>query len=183
MNRFRIRLAPLTALGGALVFVFACVTAPAKDTAPAATHVTWSDPATLSEVRENTCRGSVKPEEWLGELARYLQRRAAKVLAPGQRLDVTITDIRRAGICEPWRGPRWDDVRIVKDLYAPRIDLRFELADSDGRRISEGERKLRDAAFLRRAVPLPADDPLRYEKRMLDDWLQREFGKHGKTGR
>ena len=175
MNRPRLCKRALSTLPLTLVLAFACAAAIARDTVPSPIHVDWSDPAMLSEVRESACRSRVKPEQWLGELARYVQGRAAKVLAAGQRLDVTITDIRRAGICEPWRGPRWDDVRIVKDIYAPRIDLRFALTDSDGRRISEGERELRDAAFLSRAVPFRADDPLRYEKRMLDDWLRREF--------
>jgi hypothetical protein len=159
----------------AFALAFACAPVLAKDAGPPAVRVDWSDPATLSEVRESACRSRVKPAEWLGELARYLQQRAARVLAPGQHLDVTITDIRRAGVCEPWRGAQWEDVRIVKDIYPPRIDLRYALTAADGTLVRKGENTLRDAAFLSRAVPFRADDPLRYEKRMLDDWLHREF--------
>ena len=151
----------------------ACLTA-AADEARAPVNVDWGDPATFAEVRQNACRDSTKPEEWLGQLAQHLQRRAGKVLAPGQHLDVTITDIQRAGACEPWRGPRWDDVRVIKDIYSPRIDLHYTLTTGDGTLVRKGEDSLRDAAFLSRAT-MNREDPLRFEKRMLDDWLRREF--------
>ena len=136
--------------------------------------VDWTDPSAFAEVRQNACHNRVKPEEWLTDLARHVQRRAGKVIAAGQHLDVTLTDIRRAGACEPWRGPRWDDVRVVKDIYSPRIDLRYTLTTADGKLVRSGEATLRDPAFLSRAAA-NRDDPLRYEKRMLDDWLRREF--------
>ncbi|MEO5624898.1 MAG: DUF3016 domain-containing protein [Dokdonella sp.] len=144
------------------------------EVAPPAVKVDWTDPSAFTEVRQNACRNGVKPEEWLAELARHLQRRASKVIAAGQRLDVTVTDIRRAGACEPWRGPRWDDVRVVKEIYSPRIDLRYTLTTADGKLVRSGEATLHDGAFLSRATA-SRDDPLRYEKRMLDDWLRREF--------
>jgi hypothetical protein len=136
--------------------------------------VTWTNPADFAEAREYPGFHRDRPELWLGQLAQYLQRRADRVLPPGERLSVTFTDVKRAGTYEPWRGPLWDDVRIVKDLYPPRIDLRFTLTDANGAEIAGGERTLRDVAFMSRDVPMP-DDPLRYEKRLLDDWLRREF--------
>lgn len=153
---------------------FACAIAAADDSPPPV-KVDWTDPSEFAEVRQNACRNRVKPEEWLGELARHMQRRAGKVIAAGQHLDVTLTDIRRAGACEPWRGPQWDDVRVVKEIYSPRIDLRYTLTTADGKLVRSGEATLRDAAFISRATATRDDDPLRYEKRMLDDWLRREF--------
>ena len=42
------------------------------------------------------------------------------------------------------------------------------------RSCKEGERELRDPAFMQRGI-LNETDPLRFEKRMLDDWLRNEF--------
>ena len=173
MNHFRI-FAPRSAWPFAFALAFACAPALAKDAGAPAVHVDWSDPATLSEVREDTCRSRTRPGEWLGPLARYLQRRAGSRLAAGQQLAITITDIRRAGACEPWRGPQMDDVRVIKNLYPPRIDLRYTLSAADGSVVRSGEARLRDNAFLSRGT-MSRDDPLRYEKRMLDDWLRRTF--------
>lgn len=138
--------------------------------------VDWTDPSQFADVRENpaTSPATRNPEEWVASLSRWLQQRAARALPAGDRLDVTFTDIKRAGAYEPWRGPQWMDVRIIKDIYSPRIDLRFTLRDARGNVLSEGTRSLKDMAFLRRGT-LENDDPLRYEKRMLEDWLRTEF--------
>lgn len=151
---------------------------------PPRVSVDWTDPTKFAEVRDSPSMSASRrwPTEWLDQLATHLQRRADRVLPPGDRLSVTFTDIKRAGTFEPWRGPRWDDVRIVKDLYPPRIDLHFTLTDADGHVLREGQRTLRDPAFLTRGIADPSD-PLRYEKRLLSDWLKKEFGsKTGPTG-
>lgn len=134
----------------------------------------WTDPAKFADTRQSMCSSSIKPEEWLRDLARHVESRAASRLAPGQRLEITITDIRRAGQCEPWRGAQASDVRIVKEPYAPRIDLRYALRDAGGTVLREGTEELRDLAFLQRGT-MNANDPLRYEKRMLDEWLRKTF--------
>ena len=79
---------------------------------------------------------------------------------------MSITDIDRAGAFEPWRGR--GDVRIVRDVYPPRVDLGFTLTGADGAVIKRGERKLRDLALVGRATA-SGSDPLRYEKALLDD--------------
>ena len=139
-------------------------------------HVDWTSPADFSDVRQSMCRTTSKPEEWLGSLAAYVQRRAEKVIGADQHLEVTITDVMRAGVCEPWRGPRWDDVRVVKNIYPPSIDLRYVLTNVDGTTVRKGEAKLRDLGFLSHDTP-NSNEPLRYEKRMLDSWLRREFAR------
>lgn len=68
-----------------------------------------------------------------------------------------------------------NDIRIVQDMYPPRMSLHFRLTGEDGTVVSEGERKLRDPAFLSQAGANNSD-ALRYEKRMIDDWLRQEFG-------
>lgn len=138
-------------------------------------QVSWGDPAQLSEVKENATRRPDNSVAWLKDLQKYLVRRADVRLPEGDRLDVRFNDVKLAGSFEPWRGTAMDNVRIVKDIYPPRIDLSFTLTDANGRVIDSGDRKLRDIAFLTRGI-VNDTDPLRYEKRMLDDWLSREFG-------
>jgi hypothetical protein len=172
---------PLLA-GIAFAGVATSALAEAQSDAAARIAVNWTNPEDFSDVRQNPGAGlgSPTPNAWLPQLARHLQTRADRVLAPGEHLDVTFTNIKRAGSFEPWRGPLWDDVRVVKDLYPPQIDLRFTLTGTDGATLREGERTLRDPSFLHRGT-LSQDDPLRFEKRMLDDWLRREFATAAKT--
>jgi hypothetical protein len=153
----------------------AAVAAP-QNPAESRIAVDWTNPADFSEAKMSygTGLGREAPDEWLGNLAKHLRSRADRMLPSGQNLQVTFTNVQRAGIYEPWRGPRLDDVRIIKDLYPPRIDLSFTLTDAAGSVIKQGTRELRDPSFLQRGR-LNETDPLRFEKRMLDDWLRREF--------
>lgn len=157
-----------TLLGG-------CASAPRHAPANVTVQVDWNDPATFADTRSNLCRNPVKPAEWLSRLARYTQSRATARLQEGQTLKVTITDIQRAGQCEPWRGPRMDDVRILKDIYPPSISLHYRLTDANGALVSEGDYKQTDLGYLQGSGSLDRNDTLRYEKRMLDTWLRKQF--------
>lgn len=161
-----------TAPFAAFALMFVSLAAIAAD--DARVSVDWTDPAQFTELKHYRSYRDGRPADWLEPLAKHLRTRAERVLPPGQRLAVTFTDVQRAGQYEPWHGPRWSDVRVVKDIYPPRIDLRFRLLDANGAVLREGERSLRDSAFLMRDGT-HEDDPLRFEKRLLDAWLRREF--------
>lgn len=141
---------------------------------PGIVSVTYDNPATFDQGRAGGRETEKARRAWVDALSQYLAERAAPRLPQGQQLEVHITDVQRAGNFEPWRGPQGADVRIVRDIYPPRIDLRFKLLDGDGRLLREGSRQLRDATFMMRA-DLHPNDPLRYEKSLLDDWMHKEF--------
>lgn len=141
---------------------------------PGIVSVTYDNPEIFDQGRAGGRDTGQARRAWVDALSQYLAERAAPRLPQGQRLQVHITDVQRAGSFEPWRGPRGADVRIVRDIYPPRIDLRFKLLDGDARLLREGSRQLRDATFMVRP-DLHPNDPLRYEKTLLDDWLQQEL--------
>ncbi|ANB17101.1 DUF3016 domain-containing protein [Dokdonella koreensis] len=174
----RQRLLPLLLAAVAAATAGAALAAtPAPPAGPASRiEVTWNAPDELSEVRQSIRAQRQPPQDWLETLADHLRRRADRLLPPGERLQVTITDIKLAGDFEPWHGPQYDDVRFVKEIYPPRIDLHYRLLAEDGSTLREGDSKLRDPAFLTRSAA-GSSDGLRYEKRLLDDWLRREFGR------
>jgi len=140
-------------------------------------QVVWAPTKTLSEVKDNPMqRGWLRPGDWMKSLGDYLRTRADIVLPAGQQLQVTIDDIKLAGDFEPWRTSTAQDIRFLTDLYPPRIDLHYKLLASDGSTIREGNNKLRDLSYLQRTIPT-STDPLRYDKRLIDDWLKKEFGR------
>src|SRR3546814_11046902 len=63
----------------------------------------------------------------------------------------------------------------MRDVYPPRITLDFKLVGADGNVLAQGTRELSDIAYLQRGSPLADSDQLRYEKRLIDDWLRKEF--------
>lgn len=139
-----------------------------------AVSVGWTDPAQFGEIRYSGNRWESKRGNWVVDLAEYLRDASAKRLSRGQTLQVTITDIERAGRYEPRGRADLDDIRIVKDIYPPRMSLTYTLKGPDGQVLSEGDRKLVDHGFLMGST-LTNSDPLRFEKRMIDDWLRRDF--------
>lgn len=160
----------------AAALLTACATPRPTGAPPGAVSVSWSDPAQFTEARDNQRDTPAAREAWLSELARHLAEQAAAALPKDEKLDVRITDVKRAGGFEPWRGPQAGDVRVVRDVYPPRITLEFKLLTADDRVRKEGRRVLRDAGFLMRPALYPSD-PLGYEKMLLDDWVRKEFSR------
>lgn len=141
--------------------------------------VRWEDPATFSDIKYSGNRWEATRGNWVQDLAEHLRESAQKKLPPGERLDVDITDIRRAGMYEGWHGPDLQYTRIIRDVYPPRMTLQIRRTGADGRVIAEGERKLWDPAFLMNANPALNSDALRYEKNMIDGWVRRELAAPG----
>lgn len=137
--------------------------------------VAWNDPAQFSEMRSSSNRYAASQGNWLNNLATYMREQAEETLPAGHRLELTIIDIQRAGRYEPWLAPNLQDTRIVRDMYPPRMTLRFRELDAAGAVVAEGERKLSDPAFLMNSTRMGDSDPLRYEKRMVDSWLRSDW--------
>jgi hypothetical protein len=139
--------------------------------------VMFDHPEKFTDLRDNSTdfENEWGREHFLPPLKEHLERHAARLLPAGQKLTVTFTNIDLAGDFEPWRGMAWHDVRIVKDLYVPRMTFKFTVTGEDGQVLKEGERKLLDGAFQMRITSAFNSDSLRYEKEMLNDWLRSEF--------
>lgn len=137
-------------------------------------NVEFFEPLKFTDIRDNHM-GTPDPTVYLPQLRDHLLDRAKFHVPEGHALSVTITDVDMAGDFEPWRGPQWSDVRVVKDIYPPRINLVFRLTDAEGRVVKEGKRELRDLSFLMKITMAFRDDPLRHEKALIDDWLGHEL--------
>ena len=135
--------------------------------------VQWEDPAQFSEIRYSHNPSESRRGHWVEQLARYLREQAQARLPVGERLEVVITDIDRAGDFEPQRSINLQDTRVIRELYPPRIELRFRRLDAGGGVIAEGERQLTNSAFLH--TGRTDSDPLRYEEDLIDTWLKREL--------
>ena len=137
--------------------------------------VSWSDPSGFTELRYSRNRWEAERGNWVVQLAEYLRKGVAKALPAGERVEFNITDIKRAGDYEPWHGSNMQDVRVVRDIYPPRITFTYTRYAADGQVIDQGDRKLVDMGFLFAGGNAFNSDPLRHEKRMLDDWIRSEL--------
>lgn len=133
--------------------------------------VAFFEPKKFTDVRDRAM-GNYEDTSYLDQLRDYLVAQARPIVPVGGTLTVTFTDVDMAGDFEPWRGFRWDEIRVVKEIYPPRIQLAFRLTDASGEIVKEGKRDLRGLGLMTRGF---ADDTLRHEKALLDDWLRSEF--------
>lgn len=142
--------------------------------ADSSVQVTFFEPENFTDTKDSYLGTNTGSSAVLAELKKHLINRAANYLTAGQRLEITVTDVDLAGDFEPWRGTHFQDVRIVKELYPPRVSLQFRLVNADGTVASEGKRELLNLGYLL-SSRLSTHDPLRHDKEMLSDWLRQEF--------
>jgi hypothetical protein len=159
-----------------LLAVVGCSVA-AKETATppdSRVSVTFVQPERFTDVKDSALGSPTGTADLLAEIDRYLHTAGDRYVPAGLTLDVRITNIDLAGEYEPWRGPQFDRVRIMRDVYPPRFALEFRLTDASGAVVKEGQRVLLDQLYLSTAA-LNNGEPLYYDKLLLGDWLRREF--------
>jgi hypothetical protein len=153
------------------------ISSPAAAPVPAdvRAEVLFFEPEKFTDLKDSHMSDDVHRTTYLDQLRDHIIERARYHVPPGYRLAVTFTDIDMAGDFEPWRGPRFDDIRIIKDIYPPRINLTYRLVDAEGNVVKEGKRELRDLGFQMKITMASNNDTLRHEKALLDDWLRADF--------
>lgn len=108
-------------------------------------------------------------------LARFVADDAAPYLRDGQMLAVRFRQVTLAGSLEPWRAAKLDTVRFLTPAYPPRIVLDFRWTDAQGAVLREGERDLTNLDYQRDPRAALSRDTLRYERALLDEWLEKEL--------
>lgn len=145
--------------------------------------VIYDHPENFTDVKDSQMGTEKGRDSYLALLKEHLQDRAPRYLTEGQKLTMTFTNIDMAGDFEPWRGIDFNDVRIVKEIYPPRMNFTYKLTDATGAVVKQGEEKLIDMSFQMNSSPIYANDSLRYEKAMLDNWLRDNFPKPKKDAK
>jgi hypothetical protein len=161
---------------GSASSLFAADAATADNKKTSRIEVVFQDPEKFADVKDSQMVSERARDGYLEMIKEHLERLAPSFVPEGHKLSVTFTDIDMAGDFEPWRANA-SDVRIVRDIYPPRIDLSYTLTDASGAVVKEGKRALRDLAFQMNISPIGQNEPLRYEKRLLEDWLRSDFGR------
>lgn len=156
----------------ALAMAAACALHAADTATPAArTKVLFDHPENFKDVKDGDLATDKGRDAILARIREYLVGRADSLLPGGDRLTITFTDIDLAGDFEPWRGPQWSDVRVVKPIYPPAFKFSYSVTDTAGKVVKQGTEDIRDLSFQTR-ITIDTSDSLRYEKDILDDWAR-----------
>ena len=95
-----------------------------------------------------------------------------KQLPAGQDLKIEVLDIDLAGQIEP-RSRGTHDIRILRGgADWPTMQLRYSL-ESQGKVLKSGDARINDMNYLQNHISkYSSNEPLKYEKRMLDEWFK-----------
>jgi hypothetical protein len=124
-----------------------------------------------SEVKDN-----------LTTLKRHLERLGTDTLPKGSTLRVEFTDVDLAGRVQPaLRLPQ--RVRVLDGAVdGPRLTLKYTFTTADGRSES-GSEALTDPAYLVHPSASQGSSPLRYETRLLTQWVRTRFDVAGRAAK
>jgi hypothetical protein len=113
----------------------------------------------------------------LKQFEKHLKQLGESYLPKGDRLEVMIQDIDMAGAMEPWRSPNLINTRIIRDIYPPRFSLHYLWRTKTGELQANRQEKLTDMNYLMKldTARYMNNDPLRYEKALLDRWFRQRF--------
>lgn len=135
------------------------------------TDVIFDHPEKFADIRDMDPPTDKGQADILNRIRDYLVHETAGMVPDGYKLTITFTDIHLAGNFEPWRGPQWDEVRIVKAIYPPAFKFTYTVTDPSGKVVRKGSEDIRDLDFQIR-VDVTPDDPLHYEKDILSEWAR-----------
>lgn len=115
-------------------------------------------------------------DDLLKQFEKHFKQLAERYLPIGDKLEIVVQDIDMAGATEPWHAPNLVDTRFIRDIYPPRISLHYLWHDKTGGLKADQQEKLSDLNYLMLLdSAYYTNDPLRYEKTLLDRWFRRTF--------
>ena len=135
--------------------------------------VTWQDPEKYTDIRpSNEIKADFK-DRVIKELDLVFVD-LAKKLPEGYQWDITVTDVDLAGDVRPFFHHGMNDVRVIKELYWPRMSFSYELKDAAGKSVASGKEDVKDMNFLMRRSLSTGTGGFQYEEQMLRDWFRRQ---------
>lgn len=100
--------------------------------------------------------------------------KSAKALPAGQILEVTFTDIDLAGEVDPVELPGAFQMRLLKDVYFPRLQFDYRVLDASDAVVSEQKGvELKDMSYLSGPRSATTSTSFYYETRMLREWFNK----------
>jgi len=138
-------------------------------------EVKWTEPSKYRDVKPSNS-GSRKhfEEQTFKNLENHFTKLASQ-LPENQTLKIEVTDVDLAGDVNHGGINR---LRIIKEIYFPRIKLSYELIDNDKKSLVSGDVNLKDMNFMMGSRLKYRNDSLGYEKKMLDDWFKDTFSEY-----
>lgn len=110
-------------------------------------------------------------EDVFASITKYFVEHGEK-LPKDQKLNIKVTNIDLAG---ETRYSSIHDVRVVKDIYFPRLEFKYELKDASDKTVTSGDANIKDMNFMRRSSFRNSSSHLPAEENLIKDWYKETF--------
>lgn len=135
--------------------------------------ITWQTPEKYTDIRPSSETREAFQERVAKELGEVFVD-LAKKLPDDVKWTVTVTDIDLAGDVRPMMRGTANDIRVIKEIYWPRMSLSYRMTDSKGATIAEGQEDIKDMNFMMGMHIPSGHTSFEYEEKMLQDWFRKQ---------
>lgn len=134
--------------------------------------VIWQAPDNYTDIREgNELRDSFRAQLFHDFESIFADM--AKQLPDGYLFEVTVTDVDLAGQVNGMHGASWQNIRVVKAIYWPRMSFSYTLKNAAQELLQSGQEEVKDLGFMS-AVGSAGQTRFGYEERMLKNWFKKQ---------
>jgi hypothetical protein len=149
--------------------VLMCLSMPAWAHAGEAV-VKWHDFNDYRDVRASNQTKSSYHKHIANSIEKHVAK-LAEQLPSAYKLSVEITELDLAGDVH-FGGT--NEIRVVKPIYFPQLQLNYSLKNDKGEVMGEGsDIELKDMGFMN-GIKRGRDEPFYYEKRLLTEWFDEQ---------
>ena len=142
-------------------------------------EVKWTNPDKYRDIYPNS---NESRKNFRAHVFKNFDKFFAKLaikLATDQTLKIDVTDLDLAGDVNfgssefPLRT--MDRIRVVSDLYFPRIKFSYQLVNSNGEIVAADKLNLKDMNFMLGNNLRYQNQAFSYDKKMIADWFHKTF--------
>lgn len=137
--------------------------------------VQFHEPENFTDFRLSRLGGTKEQQHLSAELTRHIQQQAERYLPPQYRLELRINDIDMAGDFEEFLPVRYQDTRIIRGVYIPRVTVDYAVTNEAGEVVQSGSRNLTNLSFDT-TLRTTFNDEVFHESNLLNDFI-RELGR------
>ncbi len=133
--------------------------------------VSWQEPEKYTDIRaSNESRDSFKERVFKEFNAMFSTM--AKKLPDGYQMEITVTDLDLAGDVNSMYSRQGRDIRVVKELYWPRMSFSYTLRNEKNEVVASAKEDVKDMNFMMSAGIHSNVSSFDYEEKMLNDWFK-----------
>lgn len=137
--------------------------------------VNWQHPEKYSDIRPSSGTKKSYQKRVIAAFDKIWADFAEK-LPVGHTLQVTVKDLDLAGDVNPMYRIDHSDIRVIKEIYFPRMTFDYQLLDSTGQVVAaEQDVKVKDMGFMNSSPIGLGNTEFIYEKQMLKNWFQKHL--------